>query len=172
VRRQRPKLRSLLYRADFWLGRRPRLRSARRSACVRDDRLVEFSQDPTSRSVQTAIEKLKLKVLAAANSAAARSPAVTARPVRQRLRLRLGRLLVRAARFRLWYSPAGVFQAMLANATRICQALLSDLNLHGFHAAAAACSRVQRNSVPSIHMRCMITANRRASATIAFASPF
>ena len=28
--------------------------------------------------------------------------------------------------------------------------------------AAVACSRVQRNSVPSTHMRCMITANRRA----------
>src|SRR5712672_4790316 len=46
--------------------------------------------------------------------------------------------------------------------------LLLDLILHGFHAAAAACSRVQRNSVPSTHMRCMITANRRARATIAF----
>src|SRR5438445_13892924 len=40
-----------------------------------------------------------------------------------------------------------------------------------FHAAAAACSRVQRNSVPSTHMRCMITANRRARATIAFFIP-
>ena len=49
--------------------------------------------------------------------------------------------------------------------------LLSDLILHGFHAAAAACSRVQRNSVPSTHMRCMITANRRARATIAFFIP-
>ncbi len=36
---------------------------------------------------------------------------------------------------------------------------------------AAATSRVQRNSVPSTHMRCMITANRRAKATIAFFSP-
>src|SRR6478752_7686424 len=45
--------------------------------------------------------------------------------------------------------------------------------LHGFHAAAVACSRVQRNSVPSTHMRCMITANRRARATIAFSNrPF
>src|SRR2546430_14062350 len=45
--------------------------------------------------------------------------------------------------------------------------------LQGFHAAAAAvaCSRVQRNSVPSTHMRCMITANRRARATIAFFIP-
>src|SRR4029078_7784722 len=40
---------------------------------------------------------------------------------------------------------------------------LMDLILYGFHAVAAACSRVQRNSVPSIQMRCMITANRRAS---------
>ena len=49
--------------------------------------------------------------------------------------------------------------------------LLSDLILHGCHAAAAACSRVQRNSVPSTQMRCMITASRRASATIAFFIP-
>ena len=48
--------------------------------------------------------------------------------------------------------------------------LLLDLILHGSH-AAAACSRVQRNSVPSTQMRCMITANRRASATIAFFIP-
>ena len=39
------------------------------------------------------------------------------------------------------------------------------------HAAAAACSRVQRNSVPSTQMRCRITASRRASATIAFFIP-
>ena len=49
--------------------------------------------------------------------------------------------------------------------------LLLDLILHGFHAAAATCSRVQRNSVPSTQMRCMITANRRARATIAFFIP-
>ena len=48
--------------------------------------------------------------------------------------------------------------------------LLSQLNLHGFHAAAAT-SWVQRNSVPSTHMRCMITASRRARATIAFFIP-
>ncbi len=47
--------------------------------------------------------------------------------------------------------------------------LLSHLILHGCHAAAT--SRVQRNSVPSTQMRCMITANRRASATIAFFIP-
>ena len=41
----------------------------------------------------------------------------------------------------------------------------------GFHAAAEACSRVQRNSVPSTQIRCMITASRRASATIAFFMP-
>jgi hypothetical protein len=40
------------------------------------------------------------------------------------------------------------------------------LILHGRHTAAT--SLVHRNSVPSTHMRCMITANRRARATIAF----
>jgi hypothetical protein len=49
--------------------------------------------------------------------------------------------------------------------------LLSGAILQGFHTAAAASSRVQRNSVPSTHMRCMITASRRASATIAFFIP-
>ena len=49
--------------------------------------------------------------------------------------------------------------------------LLSGLILNGLHAAAAACSRVQRNSVPSTQMRCMITASRRARATIAFFIP-
>ena len=47
--------------------------------------------------------------------------------------------------------------------------LLSLLILIRSHVAAT--SRVQRNSVPSTHMRCMITANRRASATIAFFIP-
>ena len=49
--------------------------------------------------------------------------------------------------------------------------LLSYLILHGFYAAATACSRVHWNSVPSTHMRCMMTASRRASATIAFFIP-
>jgi hypothetical protein len=49
--------------------------------------------------------------------------------------------------------------------------LLLDLILRGFHAAAPACSRVQRNSVPSTQMRCRITANLRARATIAFFIP-
>jgi len=48
--------------------------------------------------------------------------------------------------------------------------LLSRLILDGCHAAAVS-SRAQRNSVPSTQMRCMITANRRASATIAFFIP-
>ena len=48
--------------------------------------------------------------------------------------------------------------------------LLSDVILYGFH-AATACSLVQRNSVPSTQMRCMITANRRARAAIAFSFP-
>ena len=46
--------------------------------------------------------------------------------------------------------------------------LLLHLIVRGFHAAVATCSRVQRNSAPSTQMRCMITANRRTSATIAF----
>ena len=52
----------------------------------------------------------------------------------------------------------------------ISSVLLLHLILHGSHAATAS-SRVQRNSVPSTQMRCMITANRRASATIAFFIP-
>ena len=40
---------------------------------------------------------------------------------------------------------------------------------YGSHAAAT--SRVQRKSVLSTQMRCRITANRRASATIAFLIP-
>ena len=36
---------------------------------------------------------------------------------------------------------------------------------------ATATSLVHRNAVPPTHMRCMITANRRASATIAFFIP-
>ena len=47
--------------------------------------------------------------------------------------------------------------------------LLSHLIQRGPHAVAT--SRVQRNSVPSTQMRCMITASRRASATIAFFIP-
>jgi hypothetical protein len=47
--------------------------------------------------------------------------------------------------------------------------LLSHVILNSSHAAVT--SRVQRNSVPSTQMRCMITANRRARATIAFFIP-
>jgi hypothetical protein len=49
--------------------------------------------------------------------------------------------------------------------------LLSYLIRYGCHAATVACSRVQRNSVPSTQMRCRITASRRARATIAFFIP-
>src|SRR6476660_7870241 len=48
--------------------------------------------------------------------------------------------------------------------------LLSDVILQSFQ-AATACSLVHRYSVPSTQMRCMITANRRARATIAFFFP-
>src|SRR5260370_108845 len=47
--------------------------------------------------------------------------------------------------------------------------LLSHLILHSSQATAT--SLLHRNSVPSTHMRCMITASRRASATIAFFIP-
>src|ERR1700748_1248182 len=47
--------------------------------------------------------------------------------------------------------------------------LLWHLILSGPYAAAA--SLVHLNSVPQIQMRCIITANRRASATIAFFMP-
>src|SRR6516162_367177 len=47
--------------------------------------------------------------------------------------------------------------------------LLFDLILSGSHAAAN--SLVHRKSVPSTQMRCIITASRRASATIAFFIP-
>jgi hypothetical protein len=47
--------------------------------------------------------------------------------------------------------------------------LLSHFILHGSHAGST--SRLHRNSVPSTHMRCMITASRRANATIAFFIP-
>src|SRR3974390_1262177 len=43
--------------------------------------------------------------------------------------------------------------------------------LVAYYHAATACCRIQQNSVPSIQMRCMITANRRARATIAFFTP-
>src|SRR5690348_1837752 len=47
-------------------------------------------------------------------------------------------------------------------------ALVSPIGLiaYGSHAVSSS-SRVHRNSVPSTQMRCMITAKRRASATIA-----
>ena len=47
--------------------------------------------------------------------------------------------------------------------------LLSHLVSTGPHAVAT--SRVQRNSVPSTQIRCIITANRRARATMAFFNP-
>jgi hypothetical protein len=47
--------------------------------------------------------------------------------------------------------------------------LPSDLILYDSHATAT--SLVHRNSVPSTQMRCMITASRRARATIAFFIP-
>ena len=45
--------------------------------------------------------------------------------------------------------------------------VFSSLALHRTAQAAAVLAFVQRNSVPSAHMRCMMTAIRRATATIA-----
>ena len=47
--------------------------------------------------------------------------------------------------------------------------LLLRLMLHSRHAARACL--VQRNAVPSTQMRCMITASRRAKATMALLMP-
>ena len=52
---------------------------------------------------------------------------------------------------------------------RISGSLVSDLIPYGSHAAAT--SLVHRKSVPSTQMRCMITASRRARATMAFFIP-
>src|SRR5450756_2561923 len=46
-------------------------------------------------------------------------------------------------------------QGHLSTAGWISGFLLLDLILRGFHAAAVACSLVQRNSVPSTQMRCI-----------------
>jgi hypothetical protein len=77
-----------------------------------------------------------------------------------------GRQVQADIRTHLIHRPARDIIPPLGGAPRV---LLLDLILH-CHAGAASC-RVQRNSVPSTQMRCMITASRRASATIAFFSP-
>jgi hypothetical protein len=59
----------------------------------------------------------------------------------------------------------------LSTAGWISSFLLLGLVLNDSHAAVAVCSRAHRNSVPSIQMRCIITANRRTRATIAFFIP-
>lgn len=46
-----------------------------------------------------------------------------------------------------------------------------SLLLSGFYQISAAPSRDQRNSLPSIHILCMMTAMRRAKATTAFFKP-
>ena len=72
---------------------------------------------------------------------------------------------------RLWGTKrtSSDLRSPVANGAGIPRGL--GLILNGFHVAAAACSRVHRNSVPSTQMRWMITANRRAIATIAFFIP-
>ena|ERR1039458_1883158 len=85
--------------------------------------------------------------------------------------------LLRGLTVRLTIGPSGQAnsphpssrEGHLSTAWWSSSVLLLHVILHGRHAAAT--SRVQRNSVPSTHMRCMITASRRASATIAFFFP-
>jgi hypothetical protein len=62
------------------------------------------------------------------------------------------------------YSPAGEIRIFTC---------LGDAAFQGpiDQAACGAFSFVQRNSVPSLQMRCMITASRRARATMAFCRP-
>src|SRR5262249_24260064 len=69
-------------------------------------------------------------------------------------------------RTHLIHRPARDISPPLGGARSI---LLSHLILNGRHAAAA--SLVHLNSLPSVQMRCIITAKRRASAMIAFFIP-
>ena len=52
-----------------------------------------------------------------------------------------------------------------------CAGLFRSDSLAFVAQIVGAISLVQRNSVPSLHMRCIITASRRASATMAFFCP-
>ena len=74
-------------------------------------------------------------------------------------------------RFKLPYELTSsiVPRATSSTVGRFSGFLLFDLILCSSHAAAT--SLVHRKSVPSTQMRCMITASRRASATIAFFIP-
>ena len=65
--------------------------------------------------------------------------------------------------------PRGTSSPPMAETETLSWASTEILLPH--QAEATFSSFVQRNSVPSIHMRCMITASLRASATIALFSP-
>jgi hypothetical protein len=66
------------------------------------------------------------------------------------------------------FVPRGTPSARAAD-TSLCVSV--SMQLGGCYQAAAASSFVQRNSVPSTQMRCMMTASLRASATMARFSP-
>ena len=87
--------------------------------------------------------------------------------VRVWLRRSIGHLLVERESQQSGIPPGSIWTPCL---TTQCTANRSP-RLLARHDAATACSLVHRNSVPSTQMRCRITANRRASATIAFFIP-
>ena len=67
--------------------------------------------------------------------------------------------------------PNELTSSIVPRGTSFHRSVELELPPIAFNPHAATTSWVQRNSVPSTHMRCMITASRRASATIAFFMP-
>ena len=67
--------------------------------------------------------------------------------------------------------PNELTSSIVPRGTSFHRSVELELPPIAFNPHAAATSWVQRNSVPSTHMRCMITASRRARATIAFFMP-
>ncbi|OBP92705.1 hypothetical protein BAE40_30970, partial [Mesorhizobium loti] len=68
-------------------------------------------------------------------------------------------------------APSIVLRRTLSTGGGILLSPLALAILVANYAATGKLSRVQQNSVPSLHMRCMITASRRAKATTAFCLP-
>lgn len=69
----------------------------------------------------------------------------------------------------LAYPPSRKGHLSAGDRMRPASAAISIANAS--QAPAGSFSLDQQNSVPSLHMRCMITARRRASATMAFCRP-
>jgi len=68
-------------------------------------------------------------------------------------------------------TPSVVLRRTSFHRRRIFLSPLVLVILVANYAAIGKLCRVQQNSVPSLHMRCMITASRRAKATTAFCLP-